>query len=407
MINCLDSPSRLIDAKIALLPGSMLKSIGLVASASGMIGLLCCAGAAAAIEPANPSGGPVKLEPDQLVAATRARIAAEAKTDRFSGAVLIARDGKPIMVEAYGFADRYHHKPNSPKTQFRIGSAGKLFTTVAVLQLAQAGKLDLKAPIRRYITDYPNADLANKATVGNLLSHTGGTGDFFGPEFVAHIDQLRNPKDYIDTFGSRPPVFEPGAKRDYSNFGFMILGRIVEVVSGLPYDRYVAANIFAPAGMTASGFRPESAKLKSRAVAYTEIGGLVKPVTQESLAEYRAIHGSGFMEFRGGPAGGGYSTVEDLLKFSNALNMGRLLSAEYLNILTKGRVMMLDGSLAGYDYGGRLPDGRRFIGHAGSAPGQCANFRHYPNNGYTIIILENRDPPGCFETFDFIGDRTP
>ena len=275
------------------------------------------------------------------------------------------------------------------------------------MQLAQAGRFDLKAPIGRYLTDYANPEIASKATVGNLLSHTGGTGDFFGPEFVAHREELRNPKDYIDLFGSRPPLFEPGAKRDYSNYGFMILGRIVEVVSGLPYDRYVEAKIFAPAGMTASGFQPESIKLKSRAIAYTDIRGLLKPVTQESLAEYRAIHGEGYTEFRGGPAGGSYSTVEDLLKFGNALTTGKLLSAEYLQILTTGRAPMLDGSLAGYDYGGRLPDGRRFIGHAGSAPGQCANFRIYLSNGYTIIVLENRDAPGCFEIFDFIGDRTP
>lgn len=387
---------------------SILKSVALVASALGVVASLGWAGAQAAPSaPATQSGPPLKLEPEPLVAAARARIGTEAQADRFSGAVLIARNGKPIWVEAYGLADREGLRPNTPKTQFRIGSAGKLFTTIAIMQLAQAGRLDLKAPIGRYLTDYANPEIASKATVGNLLSHTGGTGDFFGPEFVAHREELRNPKDYIDLFGSRPPLFEPGAKRDYSNYGFMILGRIVEVVSGLPYDRYVEAKIFAPAGMTASGFQPESIKLRSRAIAYTDIHGRLKPVTQESLAEYRAIHGEGYMEFRGGPAGGSYSTVEDLLKFGNALTTGKLLSAEYLQILTTGRAPMLDGSLAGYDYGGRLPDGRRFIGHAGSAPGQCANFRIYLSNGYTIIVLENRDAPGCFEIFDFIGDRTP
>ncbi len=385
-----------------------MKSLALFAVA---LGVAACPGSADAQAPPSPPAAgapaPPKLEPDRLVAAARARIEIEAKADRFSGAVLIAKDGKPILVEAYGLADRDHHKPNTPQTQFRIGSAGKLFTTVAILQLAQAGKLDLEAPVGRYLTDYANPQIATKATVGNLLSHTGGTGDIFGPEFLAHRNDLRNPKDYIDLFGSRPPVFEPGASRDYSNYGFMILGRIVEVVSGLPYDRYVQANIFAPAGMTASGYQPETVNLKSRATAYTDIHGQLKPVTQESLAEYRAIHGDGYMEFRGGPAGGSYSTVEDLLKFANALTTGKILSPEYLQVLTAGRVTLLDGSLAGYDYGGRLPDGRRFIGHAGGAPGQCANLRHYLNNGYTIVVLENREPPGCFEVFDFIGDRTP
>jgi CubicO group peptidase (beta-lactamase class C family) len=363
----------------------------------------------AAAEPlrAIPLGAPPKLDPDQLVAATRERLEAEADADRFSGAVLIARKGRPIFVQAYGMADGATHKANTPQTKFRIGSAGKLFTAVAIMQLAQAGKLDLKAPIGRYLTDYPNREIATQATVGNLLSHTAGTGDIFGPEFVAHHDELRDPKDYIRLFGTRPPLFPPGSKRDYSNYGFMILGRIIEVVSGEPYDRYVETHIFRPAGMTSSGFRPENVNVPGRAVGYVSFNGGLVPVSSETLAEYRAIHGDGYREFRGGPAGGAYSTVGDLLKFSNALAEHKILSAEYLDQLINGRVKMLDGSLAGYDYGGRLPDGRRFIGHAGGAPGQCANFRMYLTNGYTIAVLENRDPPSCFEIFDFIGDRTP
>jgi D-alanyl-D-alanine carboxypeptidase len=382
---------------------AFVRSLVLGVSLAALVALA----SSAVAEPAARSDGPPKLDPDQLSAATRAQIETEAKAGRFSGVVLIAKDGTPIFLEADGWADRENHKANTPRTQFRIGSAGKLFTLVAILQLAQDGKVDLDAPVGRYLTDYPNQEIATKATVGMLLSHSGGTGDFFGREFVAHREHLRTPQDYIDLFGARPPLFEPGARRDYSNYGYMILGRIVEVASGLPYDRYVQARIFAPAGMAASGFRPESERLTSRATAYTRIGGQLKRVTAQSLAEYRALHGDGYMEYRGGPAGGAYATAEDLLKFINALRGGRLLSPDYLQMMTAGRVKMSDGSLAGYDYGGRLPDGRRFIGHAGGAPGQCANLRSYLNNGYTIVVLENLDPPGCFELFDFIGDRTP
>lgn len=361
----------------------------------------------APLQHAASAGAPPKLQSDQLVAATRTMLEVEASAGRFSGAVLIARDGQPILVEAYGLADGAAGVRNSAETQFRIGSVGKLFTTVAILQLAQAGKLDLQAPVGRYLIDYPDPTIAGQATVAHLLSHTGGTGDVFGPEFVAHRDELRDPEDYIAFFGARPPVSVPGTERAYSNYGFMILGRIVEVVSGLPFDRYVEANIFSPAGMTASGFVPEDVPLKTRAVAYTELQGRLTPVTQESLAHYRAIHGRGYMEFRGGPAGGSYSTVRDLMKFGIALTGGMLISAETLGILTTGRVTLRDGGEAGYDYGGRLPDGRRFIGHVGGAPGQCANLRIYPSNGYTIVVLANRDPPGCFQLTDFIGDRTP
>ena len=362
---------------------------------------------AAELAASTPVEAPPKLAPDALVAATRAKLQAETDAGRFSGVALIAKDGSPIFLQAYGMADAAARRPNTPKTSFRIGSAGKLFTTVAILQLAQSGQLDLKAPVGRYLPDYPDREIATKATVGHLLSHTGGTGDFFGPEFVAHRETLRTPQDYIDLFGARPPLFEPGARRDYSNYGFMILGRIIERVSGLSYDQYVKTHIFAPAGMTGSGFIPESVDLRFRARAYTEVDGRLVPVTQDSLAAYRAAHGSGYMEYRGGPAGGGYATAEDLLKFVTALTGGKLLSPDYLKELTQGRVTMLDGALAGYDYGGRLPDGRRFIGHAGSAPGQCANVRRYLTSGYTIVVLENRDPPACFQLFDFIGDRTP
>lgn len=283
---------------------------------------------------------PPKLDPDQLVAATREILDAEVKVGRFSGAVLIAKDGKPIFTEAYGLADREKRTPNTIMTQFRYGSTGKLFTAVAIMQLVQAGKLDLKAPIATYLPDYPNKEIANKATVGNLLSHSGGAGDFFGPEFLEHQDELRNPRDYVALLGSRPPISSPGSKREYSNYGFMILGRIVEVVSGLPYDKYVEKNIFAPAGMTSSGFQPEAVKLPSRATGYLAVNGLFKPVTTQTLAEYRSIHGDGYEEYRGGPASGGYSTVEDFLRFGNALTSNKILSAEYFHIFTTGRVTL-------------------------------------------------------------------
>lgn len=173
----------------------------------------------------RPAEFPLPHLPEkQLLAELHKRLAADAAADRFSGAALVARSGSPVFAEALGFADRASKKPNTIKTRFRLGSMNKMFTAVATLQLVQSGKLELNAPIGRYLTDYPNQDVASKVTIHHLLTHTGGTGDFFGPEFEQHRLELRTINDYIKLFGARGLAFEPGSKWEYSNYGFLLLG---------------------------------------------------------------------------------------------------------------------------------------------------------------------------------------
>ncbi|HEY0087001.1 MAG TPA: serine hydrolase domain-containing protein, partial [Allosphingosinicella sp.] len=156
-----------------------------------------------------------------LVEAVEARAAQRAADDRFSGAVLVAKDGRVLLEKAYGPADRAAGKANTPETQFRFGSMGKMFTAVSIMQLAEQGKIDLEAPIGRYLPGYPNQDVAGKVTVAHLLSHSGGTGDIFGPEFDKHKAALRSTNDYVDLYGARAPEFAPGARASYSNYGFI------------------------------------------------------------------------------------------------------------------------------------------------------------------------------------------
>jgi D-alanyl-D-alanine carboxypeptidase len=350
--------------------------------------------------------GPARLSPLRLAAETRSMVGAEAAAGRFDGAVLIARDGqRPLLNQAWGLADREHGRRNRVTTQFRFGSIGKLFTEVAIMQLAQAGKLDLSAPVGRYLPDYPNADIAAHVTIDELMTHSGGTGDFFTPDFDVHRDALRKPADYIALFGARGPLFPPGSRQDYSNYGFIILGRIVEVVSGLAYDEYLNRRIFAPAGMRSSGTLPEDLALPDRAVAYAGGAGGLQAVTAASLRA-RGPRSEGFMEYRGGPAGGGYSTVGDFLKFGAALRDGRLLDAAHLRLLTEGRVALTGGAQVGYDFTGPTEDGRRFIGHGGGGAGQSAEFRLYPG-GWTVVVLANRDPPAATRIMSWIGERLP
>src|SRR5207245_1733128 len=148
------------------------------------------------------------------------------------------------------------------------GSMNKMFTAVAVLQLAQAGKIKLTDPIGKYLTDYPNKDLASKVTIHHLLTHTGGTGDIFGPEFEAHRLELKTLQDYVKLYGKRDLQFDPGTKWEYSNYGFLLLGVLIEKVSGKSYYDFVAENIYKVAGMTNSGSEPESVEVANRSKGY-------------------------------------------------------------------------------------------------------------------------------------------
>jgi len=173
-----------------------------------------------------------RMSQDAALAALRAEVEKAAAADRFSGAVLIAKDGKPVLTAAYGLADREKKIPNKLDTRFRLGSMNKMFTAVSALQLVQAGKIKLTDPLGKYLTDYPNQDVASKVTIHHLLTHSGGTGDFFGPQFDAHRLELRNLQDYVKLYGQRGLEFEPGSRWAYSNYGFLLLGVLIERVSG-------------------------------------------------------------------------------------------------------------------------------------------------------------------------------
>jgi hypothetical protein len=207
--------------------------------------------------PAPAEFAPVHISEKELIVALRKKLEEETAADRFFGVALIAKNGKPVFAQAYGLADREHKTPNTLTTRFRIGSMNKMFTAVAILQPVQTGKLDLNGSLGKYLTDYPNKDVAAKVNISELLMHTGGTGDIFGPEFEAHRLELRSLQDYVKLYGNRAPTFEPGSRWEYSNYGFILLGVVIEKVSGESYYDYVREHIYMPAGMTSTGSEPE------------------------------------------------------------------------------------------------------------------------------------------------------
>jgi D-alanyl-D-alanine carboxypeptidase len=337
-----------------------------------------------------------RLSEPKVVEAATARLDELVKADRFSGAVLVTKNGKPILSGAYGLADRDKKIPNSLSTKFRIGSMNKMFTAVSVLQLAQAGKIKLSEAFGKYITDYPNKEAASKVSIEQLLTHTGGTGDIFGPQFREHQKDLRTLQDYVNLYGKRDLGFAPGSRWEYSNYGFLLLGVVVERVSGKSYYDYVRENVYTPAGMSSTASVPEDENVPGRSIGYTSSGG-------------GAIHSNAdTLPYRGTSAGGGYSTVEDLQRFASALMNHKLLNAEYTDLLTTGKVDTPRGGKYAFGFfDDGAEGGARHFGHGGGAPGMNGELQIYPQSGYVIAVLANLDPPAASRISEFIANRLP
>ena len=336
-----------------------------------------------------------RLSDSELANAVKAEAERRAAADRFAGAVLVGKNGKAIFSGAYGLADRTDAVANKLDTRFRNGSMNKMFTAVAILTLVQAGNVSLDAPLGTYLTDYPNKSVASKVTVHHLLTHTGGTGDIFGPQFTAHRLELKTHQDYLNLYGKRELAFEPGSRWAYSNYGYVLLGAIIEKVSGKSYYDYVRDHVYRPAGMTSTGSEPEDEKVDRRATGYTKASGTR---TWAPNAET--------LPYRGTAAGGGYTTVEDLFRFANALTSHKLLDARHTELLTTGKV---DAFGAKYAYGfiDRTADGVRSVGHGGGAPGMNGDLVIFPGSGYVVAVLANLDPPAAQRISEFAANRVP
>jgi D-alanyl-D-alanine carboxypeptidase len=334
----------------------------------------------------RPAEFPVsRVSEAELVAALRAKVEKDEMADRFAGAVLLGRivngEGTVLFSDAYGLADRENNVANTLDTRFRNGSMNKMFTAVAVLQLVQAGKIVLTDPVGKYITDYPNRDVATKVTIHHLLTHQGGTGDIFGPDFAARRLDLREHDDYIDLFGQRAPGFEPGSRYAYSNYGMVVLGAVIERVTGMSYYDYVEANIYRPAGMTRTGSEPESELVADRSFGYMRAPGSGGWSRNTDTLPYRGM-----------AAGGGYTTVGDLLKFATALMGHELLDAERTALLIGGKVDLSPDRKYAYGFEDARKGGRGAVGHSGGAPGMSGDLRIYPASGYVVAALSNQGP---------------
>jgi CubicO group peptidase (beta-lactamase class C family) len=344
--------------------------------------------------PVLPEGPIADDRKVQLLEGFLDRLAAEG---RFSGSVLLAKGGTPLFQKAYGLANRPFDVPNRVDTKFCLGSMNKMFTAVAVAKLVEQGTLAWDDPVGKHLPEFPNVAVREKVTIHHLLTHTSGLGSYFNsPLYEAGWTGFRRVADYLPVVAAEELAFEPGAEMRYSNSGFIVAGLILEAVTGKDFYDVIRELVYAPAGMTDSDSYEMDDPVKNLAVGYTrytdrhEPGGPVR-------ANY-LMH-----SIKGTPAGGGFSTAPDLLKFDRAMRSGRLLSASLKDAVTTQQVAM--GPQGGYGYGmGVFSNGpTRQWGHNGGAPGMNAEFRAYENPDWTVIVLANADG-GASPVADFMQE---
>ena len=285
--------------------------------------------------------------------------------DEFSGVVLLAKGDKPIFRKAYGLASKEYNIPNRVDTRFNLGSINKFMTRIAIEQLEGKGLLRLEDPINKYLPDYPNKEAAEKVTISQLLDMTSGIGDFFGERYQATPkDRIRTLSDYLLLFGDKPLLFEPGTNRQYSNGGYIVLGLIIEKVSGQTYFDYVHDHIYKIAGME------NTTHLEADVPAENVASGYTKNWDGNEHPDEPRRNNIYTRPARGSSAGGGYSTVDDLLKLVITLKENKLSAPRVSDEVS-----------------------HQGIGIAGGAPGINAGVETNPETGYTIIVLSNYDPP--------------
>jgi CubicO group peptidase (beta-lactamase class C family) len=333
-----------------------------------------------------PAGAQPRLSRTGLIEQFEVGLARLAEDGLFSGTVAITRDGVPLLERAHGLADRASGAPVTAATRFNVGSMNKMFTAVAILQLARAGRLSLDGRLIDVLRWYPNAAVARRVTIHQLLTHTAGVGDFVMKMMAAPVREYRRLEDYLPFFVDDDLAFEPGARWAYSNGGYLVLGLVIEAVTGRPYPDLIQDSVLARAGMTSTGFqRPPSGRDPVYATNYSR---MVSPDGGER--EFR-------MPGHGGPAGGGYSTAGDLARFARALSRGTLLDSVWTERLTSGKVDLAPGGAHRYAYGFFVEDmaGLSLVGHGGGGPGINGELTMYRGTGYTIAVLANIDPPAA------------
>lgn len=288
----------------------------------------------------------------------------------FMGSILLATEGQILVSKGYGMANLEHDVPNTPQTKFRLGSITKQFTSMSVMQLQKKGLLSVNDTCDKYIPDFKSGDLF---TIHHLLTHTSGVISFTGfPDYRKTMVLPLKLEEIIAKFKDRPLEFEPGSQFKYSNSGYILLGYIIEKVSGMSYADYIEEKIFDPLGMKDTGYDSHRMILKNRATGY--------------IASKERYINSAYIDMKIPHAAGAlYSTVEDLYKWDRAIYTEKLIDTASLE-------KMFTPFKNGYGYGwgiGTIFERKR-ISHNGGINGFVTHIGRFPEDETCIIILSNQ-----------------
>ena len=335
----------------------------------------------AGFSPARPPAG-VKETPltdDQVIAETKAFMARIVDKGLFSGTLLIAKGDQTLLTLAAGEASKAFHVPNTIDTKFNLGSMNKMFTSTAIVQLAEKGKISLDDPIGKYIDEsWLPKDVTAKITVRHLLTHSSGLGSYFNETYDKSSRALfRKLDDYKPLIKDDRPAFEPGQRFQYSNTGMFLLGVVIEKVTGEDYFSYIKKAIYDPAGMTNSDCYEMDYPVENLAIGYSP-----DPKSPYGWQNNLYKH-----VIKGGPAGGGFSTVKDLHKFALALLSGKYVSKDSL------KAMWTDHLGADYGFGFQVTEGAagKVVGHGGGFDGINSNLDIFLDSGYIVAVMSNTD----------------
>ena len=289
---------------------------------------------------------------------------------RFMGSVLVAKDGETLFERSYGYANLEWDIPNTRDTKFRIGSITKQFTAAAILLLEERGRLDLDDKVGKHM---PDAQAAwDDVTVFHLLTHTSGIPSFTGfPEYRTMKLSPSPVAETVAAFRDLPLQFEPGERMVYSNSGYVLLGYLIEQISGQGYEDFLRENVFTPLGMEGTGLDSNSAILPKRAAGYSPRAD--GPRNAEFI-HMSIPHGAGAL----------YSTTVDLARWTEALFAGEVLSPESLDRMT---TPFKDGYGLGVEV--TEVDGHDVVQHGGGIEGFNTHLAYYPEEALTVVVLGN------------------
>lgn len=301
--------------------------------------------------------------------------------DRIPGVTVGFSKGACVWVEGFGYADIENAVPATARSAYRYASIQKSMTAVAVLQLVEAGKLDLDAPIQRYVPYFPAKPY--KITARQLLGHLGGIAHYPDPERTKNLTRHLTTKQTIALFADAPLVAEPGTKFSYSTFGYDLLGAAIEGASGESYADYMTRHVWGPAGMASTAMDDPGAIIPHRVSGY--------------VSENGQLRNAPFVDVSNRFAGGGtIGTVGDMLRFMQALNHGKLLKPASLALMYRpmktrdGRVSGFPNT-AGYSMGWNIQkrDGYWFAHNDGGQFGTSTFILNYPDQDFTLAIAQN------------------